>query len=183
MVIWSMRRSLYSLVLFSIISTVLMCICLLSLVLPSRGGGYPGHVFPDSDWSSARVLFCRVFLLLSYDFLVISILVYNFCCGGVWYVFLWWLYSLNCAIIIIIIPSIIPAVPMIIIRFRLRCLFHWCKYRVGSVAVITHYCGICNRTVSSRISVNIVGLKCFGLHGGDRAWGVLSQEHSYELSG
>ena len=84
--------------------------------------------------------------------------------------------------IIILLIIIILTVIIFIIRLKLRC---WvgCKKWGGSVAIIIKSCGIFNSTVSSSDSGNVVGVKYFGLHRGNRVWGVFLQKHSLEISG
>ena len=60
---------------------------------------------------------------------------------------------------------------MFIVRLHLSCWVD-CKNGGWSIYYIIHSCGIQNSTVSSNGSGNIVGVKCFGLHNGNRAWGV-----------
>ena len=70
---------------------------------------------------------------------------------------------------------------MFIVGFRLR---FWCDCEngFGINAVIIHSCGICNATVSSSGSGNVVGGNYFGLYGGNMAWGVFLQYKSWGLS-
>ena len=144
------------------------------------GGDYPCHLYPGSGWVASRVFFCIAFLLISYDFLFIAVLVVTFYCDWLWCVFLWQFYFPNCVIIIVLVIILtflmllvtILTVLMFIIMFLIRCLFYWCKNGGVIVTVIRHSCGMCNTDVSSSGSSDGIGFKCFGLHGGYRSWGV-----------
>ena len=121
-------------------------------------GDYPSHLFPGSGWVASRVVLYRVFFLFSYNFLVISVLVftlyfYRVCCA-----FFWRFYFLKFTIVVILTLIIIFTLLMFITRIHLRCCVD-CKNGDGIVAVITYFCGIFNTTVCISVSSDSFGIK------------------------
>ena len=61
--------------------------------------------------------------------------------------------------------------------------FCWvdCKNGVGIIAVIIHFCGICNAAIRSSGSVKGDAVNYLCLHGGNRAWYVFLQDHYWYI--